>query len=68
MANSGRVGQPKYVSILVGATVVALSLFVNMVHGNLLEVAYKVVNLLTAPLAGLFFLAMFVPRAVDLAP
>ena len=34
-----------------------------MVHGNLLEVAYKVVNLLTAPLAGLFFLAMFVPWA-----
>jgi solute:Na+ symporter, SSS family len=63
MTNSGRVGQLKYVSILVGVTVVALSLFVNMVHGNLLEVAYKVVNLLTVPLAGLFFLAMFVPWA-----
>ena len=34
-----------------------------MVHGNLLEICYKVVNLLTAPLAGLFFLAMFVPWA-----
>ena len=34
-----------------------------MVQGNLLEVCYKVVNLLTAPLAGLFFLAMFVPWA-----
>jgi len=63
MADSRRVGQLKYVSILVGVTVVALSLLVNMVHGNLLEVAYKVVNLLTAPLAGLFFLAVFVPWA-----
>ena len=68
MADSRRIGQLKYVSILVGVTVVALSLLVNMVHGNLLEVAYKVVNLLTAPLAGLFFLAMFVPWRVDLAP
>jgi solute:Na+ symporter, SSS family len=29
-------------------------------HGNLLEIAYKVVNLFTAPLFGLFFMAMFV--------
>ena len=53
----------KYVSIFVGVIVVLLSLLVNMVHGNLLEICYKVVNLLTAPLAGLFFLAMFVPWA-----
>ena len=53
----------KYVSVFVGIVVVLLSLLVNMVHGNLLEVCYKVVNLLTAPLAGLFFLAMFVPWA-----
>ena len=53
----------KYVSIFVGVVVVLLSLLVNMVQGNLLEVCYKVVNLLTAPLAGLFFLAMFVPWA-----
>ena len=62
-AESGRVGQLKYVSVLVGVIVVCLSLFVNMVQGNLLEICYKVVNLLTAPLAGLFFLAMFVPWA-----
>ncbi len=53
----------KYVSVLVGVIVVLLSLLVNLVQGNLLEVCYKVVNLLTAPLAGLFFLAMFVPWA-----
>ena len=53
----------KHVSVFVGVIVVLLSLLVNMVQGNLLEVCYKVVNLLTAPLAGLFFLAMFVPWA-----
>jgi SSS family solute:Na+ symporter len=62
-AEAGRVGQLRYVSFFIGAVVVALSLFVNMVQGNLLEICYKVVNLLTAPLAGLFFLAMFVPWA-----
>jgi SSS family solute:Na+ symporter len=50
----------KYVSVLVGAVVVVLSSGVGMVEGNLLEVAFKVVNLLTAPLFGLFFMAMFV--------
>jgi SSS family solute:Na+ symporter len=58
-----RVKSLKYVSAFVGVVVVFLSLFVNMVQGNLLEVCYKVVNLLVAPLAGLFFLAMFVRRA-----
>jgi SSS family solute:Na+ symporter len=53
----------KYVSIVVGLIVVLLSFLVNLVQGNLLEICYKVVNLFTAPLAGLFFLAMFVPWA-----
>ena len=63
MSDSSRVRQLKYVSLLVGATVVIMSLMVNMVQGNLLEICYKVVNLFTAPLAGLFFLALFVPWA-----
>ena len=50
----------RYVSVFVGVVVVALSSGVGMVQGNLLEVAFKVVNLLTAPLFGLFFMAMFV--------
>ena len=50
----------KYISVFVGAAVVFLSTFVCMVEGNLLEIAYKVVNLLTVPLAGLFIMAMFV--------
>ena len=50
----------KYVSIVVGVVVVILSAYVGVVQGNLLEIAYKVVNLITAPLFGLFFMAMFV--------
>lgn len=50
----------RWVSLLVGLVVVVLSSFVGLVHGNLLELCYKVVNLLTAPLFGLFFLAIFV--------
>jgi len=50
----------KYVSVLVGIVVVVLSAYVGVVQGNLLEVAYKLVNLITAPLFGLFFMAMFV--------
>lgn len=56
-------GAARLLSLGVGAAVVALSLAVGMVQGNLLEICYKVVNLLTAPLFGLFFLAMFVPWA-----
>jgi len=62
-AEADRVRSLRFVSVLVGVVVVALSLLVNLVHGNLLDICYKVVNLLTAPLAGLFFLAMFVPWA-----
>jgi SSS family solute:Na+ symporter len=50
----------KYVSVFVGVAVVLLSAYVGVVQGNLLEVAYKLVNLITAPLFGLFFMALFV--------
>ena len=48
-------------AFLIGAVVVALSLYVSLVPGNVIELAYRVVNLLVAPLFLLFFLAMFVP-------
>jgi solute:Na+ symporter, SSS family len=51
------------VSVLIGAVVIALSIAAGLVGGNLLEVVYKVVNLLTAPLFVLFFMALFVPWA-----
>jgi SSS family solute:Na+ symporter len=60
------VRRARIVSAVVGAIVVGLSTGVGMVKGNLLEVAFKVVNLLTAPLFGLFFMAMFVRWATGL--
>jgi SSS family solute:Na+ symporter len=53
----------KYISWIVGFFVVFLSLFASLVEGNLLAVAFKVANLLTAPLFVLFFMSMFVPWA-----
>jgi len=53
----------KSVSWLVGVVVIALSFGAGMVSGNLLEVTFKIVNLLVAPLFVLFFMAMFVPWA-----
>jgi SSS family solute:Na+ symporter len=57
----------KYISVLVGIIVVLLSTCVGMVKGNLLEVAFKVVNPLAAPIFGLFFMALFVRRATGAA-
>lgn len=55
----------RLVSIVLGIVVVALSLYVSLVPGNLLEVAYRVSNLLVAPLFVLFFMAMYVPWATS---
>ena len=44
-------------------SVLVLSTYVAHVEGNLLDKAYKVVNLLATPLFGLFFMAMFIPWA-----
>ncbi len=55
----------KFISAAIGAVVVLLSLLVGAVQGNLLELAFKIVNLLTAPLFGLFFMALFVPWATS---
>ncbi len=48
------------VSVAVGIVVVLLSMLVGMVEGNLMAVGFKVCNLLTAPLFGLMFMAIFV--------
>jgi SSS family solute:Na+ symporter len=53
------------VSILVGALVVALSLLVGGVQGNLVEICFRVVNLFVAPLFVLFLMAVFVPWATS---
>lgn len=50
-------------SVIIGVVAVLLSMFVGQLATNLLELCIKVVNLLTAPLFVLFFLALFVPWA-----
>ncbi|MGD9724158.1 MAG: sodium-coupled permease [Pirellulales bacterium] len=42
---------------------IALSILNTLIQGNLIERCFKIVNLLTAPLFVLFFLALFVPWA-----
>lgn len=59
------VRRARIVSWSVGLVVVVLSSIVGLVQGNLLEVAFKVVNLLVAPLFGLFFMALFVRWATS---
>ncbi len=53
----------KIISVAVGLVVILLSGSVSFIQGNLLTLAFKLVNLLTAPLFGLFFMALFVRRA-----
>ena len=50
-----------------GIAVVLLSFLIKFIPGNLLELCYKVVNLLTAPIFGLFFMALFVRWATGWA-
>ncbi len=56
----------RWISFGVGVAVVLLGAVVGTIKGNLLELAFKVVNLLVAPLFGLFFMALFVPWARSL--
>ena len=63
LSGSLQVRQVKLLSWVIGFVVVAISLVASYVPGNLLEMCFKVVNLLTAPLFVLFFMAMFVPNA-----
>jgi len=55
----------RYVTVVVGVVVVGISFYVSAVPGNLLEVTYRAVNLLVAPLFILFCMAMFIPWATE---
>ena len=63
MSDAGQVKLAKLISMAIGVIIVLLSLIIGNIRGNLLEMSYKTVNLLTAPLFVPFFMAMFVPRA-----
>jgi SSS family solute:Na+ symporter len=53
----------RWLAFFVGAIVVVGTAFVGTVPGNFMEMTNKTANLLTTPIFGLFFFAMFVPFA-----
>jgi len=57
----------RLVSIGAAVLAVGMSLVVGALASNLLELCFKVVNLLSAPIFVLFFLALFVTRATPLS-
>ena len=67
MTSADEVRLARLASVAVGVLAVILSLVVGGLATNLLELCFKVVNLLTAPIFVLFFLALFVPRATPLS-
>lgn len=50
----------RWTTLGLGIMIVLAGIMVGQVPGNILEVANKTVNLLTSPMFGLFFLALFV--------
>ncbi len=63
----GHVLSAKLLAFAIGAIVVVGSTFMGAVPGNITAVTNKTVNLLTSPLFGLFFFALFVPFARPVA-
>lgn len=63
LSTAAAVTRMKWLTWLVTAMAVALSIVNTLIQGNLVERCFKVVNLLTAPLFVLFFLALFVKWA-----
>jgi len=57
----------KLLAFTVGAIVVVGSSFMGVIPGNITAVTNKTVNLLTSPIFGLFFFALFVPFARPVA-
>ncbi len=53
----------KWIAVVVGVIVVLGSSAVTIVPGNITAVTMKTVNLLTVPIFGLFFFALFVEKA-----
>ncbi len=60
LTDASRMKLARYLSAGIGIAVILISLLVSRIEGNLLDVCYRAVNLLTAPLFVLFFMAMFV--------
>jgi len=67
LSHARQVRLARIVSVIVGVVAIVLSTVVGRMAENLFELSIKVVNLLTAPLFVLFFLALFVRRATPAA-
>ena len=63
ISEKNQVKMAKYISFGIGFIIVLLSFVVGNIQGNLLEITYKTINLLVAPLFVPFFMAMFVQKA-----
>tara|TARA_R110000764_G_scaffold73382_3_gene149700 strand:- start:5350 stop:6813 length:1464 start_codon:yes stop_codon:yes gene_type:complete len=63
ISEKDQVKMAKYISFGIGFIIVLLSFVVGNIQGNLLEITYKTINLLVAPLFVPFFMAMFVQKA-----
>ena len=60
MSETKKVKLATIISFFIGIVIILLSLVMGNVKGNLLELTYKTVNLLVAPLFVPFFMAMFI--------
>jgi solute:Na+ symporter, SSS family len=67
ITETSKVQLAKVISACIGIIIVLLSLLIGNVKGNLLELTYKVNNLLVAPLFVPFLMAMFVRKATPAA-
>ena len=63
MCERDKIKLAQLISFIIGVLIVLLSLIIGNIQGNLLELTFKTVNLLVAPLFVPFFMALFVQRA-----
>ena len=66
-SKSNHLNQVRVISAVVGIFAILISTFIGRLGDNLLEIGIKCINLLTAPLFVLFFLALFIRRATPLS-
>jgi solute:Na+ symporter, SSS family len=67
ITETNKVKLAKIISVCIGVIIVLLSLIIGNIKGNLLELTYKTINLLVAPLFVPFLMAMFVRKATPAA-
>lgn len=66
-SKTNNLNQVRVISAVVGIFAILISTVIGKLGENLLEIGIKAINLLTAPLFVLFFLALFIRRATPLS-